>query len=101
VISFIGLVLSWFPLLNRVGTWVSHKRPSAPVPTKKVPAQAPIADHEIPIEDVVSIATAIAAMVGDHRILHIEPHSADIEPHSAEWSTAGRVAHHHSHLPKH
>ena len=94
VISFIGLVLSWFPLLNRVGTWLSHKRPSAPAPTKKAPVQAPVADQEIPIEDVVAIAAAIAAMVGDHRILHIEPHSA-------EWSTAGRVAHHHSHLPKH
>ncbi|HNC51073.1 MAG TPA: hypothetical protein PLO14_02360 [Accumulibacter sp.] len=101
VISFIGVVLAGFPLLNRIGDWVAA-RAAVPTPTAKKaaplpppqPPPAPIADQEIPIEDVVAIAAAIAAMVGEHRILHIEP-----QQRSGEWSTAGRLEHHHSHLP--
>lgn len=99
VISFIGVVLSGFPLLNRIGAWVMARAPaSAPAARKAAPLPppppAPVADQEIPIEDVVAIAAAIAAMVGEHRILHIEP-----QQRSGEWSTAGRLEHHHSHLP--
>mgnify|MGYP000854586908 CR=1 FL=1 len=98
VISFIGVVLAGFPLLNRIGTWLVARAP-APAPAAKkaappAPPPAPVADQEIPIEDVVAITAAIAAMLGEHRILHIEP-----QQRSGEWSTAGRLEHHHSHLP--
>ena len=99
VISFIGVVLAGFPVLNRIGDWVAA-RASAPRPAARKtaplppPPAAPVADQEIPIEDVVAIAAAIAAVVGEHRILHIEP-----QQRSGEWSTAGRLEHHHSHLP--
>lgn len=99
VISFIGIVLAGFPLLNRIGDWVAARAP-APKPAAKKPAPLPqqpvasVADQEIPIEDVVAIAAAVAAMVGEHRILHIEP-----QQRGGEWSTAGRLEHHHSHLP--
>lgn len=91
VISFIGFVLAGFPLLNSIAERLAR----APEPEKKVesaPVSAPVADSDVPIEHVIAISAAVAAMVGEHRILNIEP-----TPSSTRWSLAGRLAHHNSH----
>lgn len=97
VISFIGVVLAGFPLLNRISAWVT--KPAKAVAASKVsekpaaqpPATAPGGD-DIPPDDLAVIAAVVAAMIGDHRILHIER-----QARGAEWSSAGRMAQHHSH----
>jgi hypothetical protein len=43
-------------------------------------------------EDVAALSAAIFAAMGPHRILHIAPASHG-------WSSEGRAAQHHSHLP--
>jgi hypothetical protein len=93
VISFIGILLAGFPLLNRVAAWLTSLRPTAPV-KMTTPTPAP-ADQEIPAEDVAAIVAAVSAVMGgEHHILHIGP-----SPSSGEWLAAGRQAQHLSHLP--
>lgn len=96
VISFIGLVLTGFPLLNRVAKWMNTRRaaPATKV-TATAPTASPVVDPGIPEEDIAAIMAAISALVsGEHRILHIEP-----TPSGAGWLAAGRQAQHLSHQP--
>ncbi|MDR3409679.1 MAG: hypothetical protein P4L87_01845 [Formivibrio sp.] len=94
VISFIGVVLTGFPLLNRVAAWLASRRPKVIV--SAVASQpAPIADQDIPEEDIAAIVAAISAMIGEHRILRIEP-----SQYGAGWLAAGRQAQHQSHQPQ-
>lgn len=97
VISFIGLVLSGFPLLNRFEAWASRvgTTAGAGAAEKSSTQPAPTKDRDTPIEDVVAISAAIAAVVGKHRILSIEPQRSH-----APWSVGGRLAHHNSHVKK-
>jgi hypothetical protein len=95
VISFIGVLLAGFPLLNRVGEWVSRPR-RAKVEEKKPTEGPPAGDQDIPIEHVAVIAAAVSAMLGQHRIVHIEPTRG-----AEEWTSEGRQALHLSHSPPH
>ena len=93
VISFIGILLSGFPLLNRLAAWLTSLRAEAPAKVA-TPTSPPI-DQDIPAEDVAAIVAAISAVMGaEHHILHIGP-----SPSSGEWLAAGRQAQHLSHLP--
>jgi len=93
VISFIGVLLTGFPLLNRIADWVALRR-SVPPEVAAVPP-APVADLGIPDEDIAAVMAAISAMVGgEHRILHIEP-----TQHGVGWLAAGRQAQHQSYQP--
>jgi hypothetical protein len=94
VISFIGVILAGFPMLNRVAAWVTRPR-SSPPEEKKAPIAAPVGDQEIPFEHVAVIAAAVASVLGQHRIVHIEA------VHGEEWASEGRQAHHLSHSPTH
>lgn len=97
VISFIGIVLTGFPLLNRIGDWVTSRARKHKVQKKAlapIQTQQPVVGQDIPIEDVAAIMAAISAMVGEHRILHIEP-----QQQGAGWLAAGRQAQHQSHVP--
>jgi hypothetical protein len=94
VISFIGVLLTAFPLLNRIAAWLASRRPAAVV-TAVASKPQPFADQDIPEEDVAAIVAAISVMIGEHRILHIEP-----SQHGAGWLAAGRQAQLQSHQPQ-
>jgi hypothetical protein len=83
VISFIGLVLAAFPLLNRV------ERKT--VEQAKLSAQAAMDEVvDMTAEDHVAvISAAVYAMVGRHRIVRIEQ-----ARHGPGWVLAARTAHH-------
>jgi len=97
IISGIGVVLSCFPLLNRValflkpapktahGKKVAHAAQAAPVEKK--------ADAET-LDNIAAIAAAVFVVMdgAPHRILNIQP-----SPRSASWATEGRIAQHGSH----
>jgi len=93
VISFIGILLAGFPLLNRIAAWLAARRPVA-LAVAVAPQAQPVEDPGIPEEDVAVIVAAISAMVGEHRILHIEP-----AKQGDGWLAAGRQAQHLSHQP--
>ena len=76
VISFIGLVLTGVPLLNRIAGWVtsrSQASTAASVHKPGAPVAPAVVDQEIPIEDVVAISAVLSAVLGEHRVLRIEP----------------------------
>jgi hypothetical protein len=93
VISFIGILLTGFPLLNRMAAWLAVRR-SATRTAAVLPQPQPAAVPDIPEEDVAAIVAAITAMVGDHHILRIEPTQRGVG-----WLAAGRQAQHQSHQP--
>jgi divalent metal cation (Fe/Co/Zn/Cd) transporter len=93
IISFIGILLTGFPLLNHLAAWLAARR-SASVAVPVVSKSAPVTDQDIPPEDVAAIVAAITAVMGEHRILHIEP-----AQHGGGWSSLGRQVQHQSHLP--
>lgn len=94
VISFIGLLLTGFPLLNRIAAWLATRR-LVPATKVDVPKPQPVASQGMPDEDIAAVMAAISAMVGgEHRILRIE--SAQ---HGVGWLAAGRQAQHQSHQP--
>lgn len=93
VISFIGVLLTGFPLLNRVAAWLAVRR-SATSTAAVLPQPQPVAAPDIPEEDVAAIMAAITAMVGEHHVLHIEPTQRGVG-----WLAAGRQAQHQSHQP--
>jgi len=86
VISFIGLVLAAFPLLNRLTKTVEKARQ---VPPKEDRVDMEANDH------IIAIAAAVHAMMGAHRIVHIEP-----APRGTGWVAEGRAAHHASHAAR-
>jgi hypothetical protein len=93
VISFIGILLTGFPLLNRLAAWLALRR-SATGTAAVAPTPQPVATPDIPEEDVAAIVAAITAMVGEHRVLRIEPTQRGVG-----WLAAGRQAQHQSHQP--
>ncbi|MBL8539319.1 MAG: hypothetical protein JNK68_02990 [Betaproteobacteria bacterium] len=70
---------------------LERKPAAAPKPAAAVPAPAldVVADH------VAAISAAVYAMLGAHRIVHIE------EQRQAGWVVEGRLAHHTSHAIQH
>lgn len=99
IISFIGIVLSAFPLLNRLGNGLppsagSHAgHPAAPKASSPATARPRAADGAAPAEHVAAISAALAAVLGPkHRIVSIKPAQG-----RSPWSFAGRIAHHGSH----
>lgn len=93
IISFIGILLTGFPLLNRIAAWLASRRP-ATVATAVAPLPQTSSQEAIADEDVAAIAAALAAMIGEHRILHIQP-----AQHGVGWLAEGRQAQHQSHQP--
>lgn len=99
IISGIGVVLSAFPVLNRVAllfkpTQAKDGKHAAKVaaPAK---AAAPAAAQGHP-DDIVAIAAAVFAVMdgAPHRIINIEPSTR-----GAAWVAQGRFAQHRSHTP--
>ncbi len=87
VISFIGLVLAAFPLLNRLRLGADEKiQVQLPPVHLGEPVDMTADDH------VAAIAAAVAAVMGAHRIVHIEP-----AHHGGGWLAEGRSAQHGSH----
>jgi hypothetical protein len=84
VISFIGFVLAMLPLLNQLGPGIAAKI------QHHVPAREAV--DMIEDDDAAVISGAIAAIVGAHRIVHIEP-----AHHGGAWLGEVRTAHHSSH----
>lgn len=96
IISGIGVILSFFPLLNRIADFL--KKPAAAAAAPVVPAAA--ADARVDREasdDIAAIAAAVfVAMDGaPHRIIHIEP-----SRRGGAWAVEGRFAQHSSHTPR-
>ena len=83
VISFIGFVLAMLPLLNRLGPGISAK-----IQHQLPPASARV---DMTADDHIAAISAAIAVIGAHRIAHIEPH------HGGGWLAEGRAAHHGSH----
>lgn len=96
VISFVGVVLAGFPLLNRAGAWIEEQSRARAAARKKAAIPPPAESQEIPLEHIAVIAAAVSAMIESHRILRIEP-----QPHGKGWTAEGRLAHHLSHAPIH
>ena len=69
------------------------KRDKAPVSTPVSISVTPARDETA--EHVAAVAAAVYAVLGAHRLVHIAEVSR-----SPAWSTAGRAAHHGSHLPR-
>ena len=100
IISGIGVVLSFFPVLNRVAAFVGAPKPGAS-DTKakakvKTTSTAPKANPAGSSEDIAAIAAAVyVAMEGaPHRIINIEPSRS-----RSAWVVGGRIAQHSSHIP--
>lgn len=95
VISFIGVLLTAFPLLNRVADWLAAwQLKSAAKKVGAIQAQ-PMARQATPDEDVAVIMAAISSLMGgEHHILNIEP-----SKQGAGWLAEGRQAQHQSHQP--
>jgi hypothetical protein len=60
---------------------------------KAAPAPAPAFD--LMADHIAAISAAVYAVIGAHRIIHIE------EQRHAEWVVEGRLAHHASHAVSH
>ena len=84
VISFIGFVLAMSPLLNRLGPGISAK-----IQHQLPPASARV---DMTADDHIAAISAAIAVIGAHRIAHIEP-----AHHGGGWLAEGRAAHHSSH----
>lgn len=101
IISGIGVVLSFFPLLNRVAAFINAPKPAASETTKvkgkaKAASAAPKANPAGSTDDIAAIAAAVfVAMDGaPHRIINIEPSRS-----RSAWVVGGRIAQHSSHIP--
>ncbi len=64
-------------------------------PVKPVPAAQPTIAGGVPQEHIAAIAAAVAAMMGAHRIVHIEAASRGFG-----WTAEARTVHHTSHAPR-
>ncbi|MEZ5933050.1 MAG: hypothetical protein R3F54_14070 [Alphaproteobacteria bacterium] len=67
--------------------------PSAPAP--EASTSTPVADTKRTEDDIAAITAAIYAVMGAHRIVHIEN-----ARRSHAWETEGRLMHQTSHLPR-
>lgn len=95
IISGIGVILSFFPLLNRVAAFLKRPPAAVVVPQQKAVAGAQV-DQEA-MGDIAAIAAAVVvAMNGSpHRIIRIQPSAR-----GAAWAVSGRFAQHRSHTPR-
>jgi len=84
VISFIGFVLAMLPFLNRLGPGIAAK-----IQHQLPPASARV---DMTAEDHIAAISAAIAVIGPHRIAHVEP-----AHHGAGWLAEGRAAQHSSH----
>lgn len=73
-----------------VGIKVFKRAPTPHAPSAV--AARTVAEVDVDRDHVAAIAAAVYAMVGEHRIVHIEPGQR-----GAEWVSGGRAAHHASH----
>lgn len=64
-------------------------------PVKPVPTAQPTIAGGVPQEHIAAIAAAVAAMMGAHRIVHIEAASRGFG-----WTAEARTVHHTSHAPR-
>lgn len=89
IISGIGVVLSFFPLLNRVAL-LFNTSPKAAAENKVVEAE-PDASEKIPPNEIAAIAAAVFVVMegAPHHIIHIEP-----SPRRSLWAAEGRIAQH-------
>jgi hypothetical protein len=83
VISFIGVVLAAFPLLNRAGRGTLEQAELSVEAAMSETVDMTAEDH------VAAISAAVYAMIGSHRIVHIEE-----ARHGPGWVLVGRAAHH-------
>ncbi len=87
IIAGIGVVLAFFPVLNRAGTARQEVKPPS--------VQAEMAERE-GAEHIAVIAAAVyATMAGAYRIVSIEPSNE-----RSQWASEGRLVHHTSHDPR-
>jgi hypothetical protein len=96
IISGIGVILSLFPLLNRVANFINAPKPAVAVPTSKAAAVVRKSAEAGTSDDIAAIAAAVfVAMDGaPHRIINIAP-----SQRRAAWVVEGRIAQHGSHTP--
>lgn len=98
IISGIGIVLSLFPLLNRMALVIKAKPSAAKTHGKKTAQAADVVrEHKVDTEaqdNIAAIAAAVFVVMdgAPHRILKIEPSTR-----SSSWAAEGRIAQHGSH----
>ncbi len=90
VTSVIALILAAFPLLRRLRSALARRNAHRQA-AEKASEQA-----EIPDEHIAVISATVAATIGAHRIVRIEPVN-----HGHGWQAEGRAAHHGSHAVSH
>ena len=94
IISGIGVVLSFFPLLNRAAKFFdATRKPVVATQSKAVPAKKAETGGT---DDIAAIAAAVFVVMdgAPYRILNIEP-----SQRRTAWIAEGRFAHHSSHTP--
>ncbi len=97
VISFIGVVLAGFPLLNRIGALFAKQGSQPATKADVTPTDQPAeAMPDIPPDHVAAIAAAIATLAEGSRMVHIERAQLD-----SAWLREGRHVQHLSHAPGH
>jgi Na+-transporting methylmalonyl-CoA/oxaloacetate decarboxylase gamma subunit len=96
IISGIGVVLSFFPLLNRVAKFINAPKPVVAPMSKAAPVARKPAAGAAASDDIAAIAAAVfVAMDGaPHRIINVEPSRS-----RSAWVVGGRIAQHGSHIP--
>ena len=87
----IGIILAALPVLDRLEPVRAVK-----IRLRAKSARARREADAIPEAHVAVISATVAAMIGHHRIVHIEPVN-----HGHGWQTEGRAAHHGSHTVFH
>lgn len=95
IISGIGVVLSFFPLLNRVAKFINAPKPAVAPMSKAAPVVSKPAATAAS-DDIAAIAAAVfVAMDGaPYRIINVEPSRS-----RSAWVVGGRIAQHGSHIP--
>jgi hypothetical protein len=89
--SIIALALAAIPLLRGSGA-----APAPKAERRKPGTPAPKPEEIVSEHEVAAISAAVAAMIGAHRIVHIEPAYQGLG-----WQSEGRAAHHGSHAVSH
>src|SRR5271166_6716886 len=86
IITFIGFVLAMLPLLNRLGPGIAAQiQNQSPPASLREPVDMTADDH-------IAVISAVAAIIGAHRIVHIEP-----APPGGGWLAEARTRQHSSH----
>ena len=71
---------------------ILERKPAAP----SQPVAIPPAPFAVEADHIAVIAAAVHAMIGAHRVVHIEA-----APHHSGWAAEGRQVHHASHTVPH